>query len=180
MRRSALSRCFCWRVCSFWRLVKLDRPRPGIAISNRFSLIERPLSGYKPPLILRRSRRGWKSRPFKTSREPLPAGFAGLTRVPLVIVAAAAASATEALSTASAAARRVGLRFRFVDLQGAAAEFGSIQRRYRLVRFRRIGHLDEAEAAGAAGFAVGDNADFLDCAMRLKQAAQLWFGGAVR
>ena len=30
MRRSALSRCFCWRVCSFWRLVKLDRPRPGI------------------------------------------------------------------------------------------------------------------------------------------------------
>src|SRR5579863_5169608 len=35
VRRSALSRCFCWRVCSFWRLVKLDRPLPGIPVSNR-------------------------------------------------------------------------------------------------------------------------------------------------
>src|SRR5438067_12773040 len=24
--RRALSRCFCWRACSFWRLLNVDRP----------------------------------------------------------------------------------------------------------------------------------------------------------
>src|ERR1700683_980341 len=99
---------------------------------------------------------------------PLPAGFAGLARVPLIIVATAASPATEALS---AATRSVGLWFGFVDLQRAAANFGSIQRRDRLVGLRRIGHLNKGEAAGASGFAVRDNAAALDCAMRFKQAA---------
>src|SRR5580658_5754451 len=48
----------------------------------------------------------------------LPAGFPGLARVPLIIVAASAASATKTFSTAAtAAARRIRLRLRLVDLQ---------------------------------------------------------------
>jgi hypothetical protein len=143
-------------------------------------LIERPLS-VRAAVDFAEFAARLEAAPFQNSSQvELPAGFPGLTCMPLVIVAAAAASATKALSTAASAARRVGLRLCLVDLQGAASEFRSIQSGYCPIGFRCIGHFDEAEAAGASGFAVGDNADFLDCAMRLKQAAQLWFGGAVR
>jgi hypothetical protein len=36
-----LSRCFCWRVCSFWRLVKVDLPR-GIHNSSLVFLLAVP------------------------------------------------------------------------------------------------------------------------------------------
>jgi hypothetical protein len=136
----------------------------------------------KPLLILRRSRRGleaaplqnWhgKAGPFTGPRVELPAGFPGLARVALIIVATAAASATEALAAPTASAPgSISLWLRFVDLKGAPAEFRSVQCRDRLVGFRRIRHLDKAEAASAASFTVGDDTDAFDCAMRFKQAA---------
>jgi hypothetical protein len=93
----------------------------------------------------------------------------------LIIVAAATATA-EALS---AAAGRTSFWFGLVDFQSPPAQLGSIQRGNRLVGCSGIGHLDKGEAAGTARFAIRDNADPLHCAMRLKQAAKLWFRGAV-
>jgi hypothetical protein len=114
-------------------------------------LIERPLS-VRAAVDFAEFAARLEAAPFQNSSQvELPAGFPGLTCMPLVIVAAAAASATKALSTAaSAAARRVGLRLCLVDLQGAASEFRSIQSGYCLIGFRCIGHFDEAEAAGAS------------------------------
>jgi hypothetical protein len=110
----------------------------------------------------------------------LPAGLTGLACVTLIVVAAATAStAAEALS-APASAWGVGLRLRFVDLQCASAQLSSVQCSDRFVRFCRVRHLDESEAPGAAGLAIRNNADALDCSVCLKQAAKLRFGGAVR
>src|ERR1022692_1396533 len=94
-----------------------------------------------------------------------------------LIVVAAAASTAKTLS--SSTARRIGLRLRLVNLQRATAKLSSIQCCDSFIRFRRIGHLDKGEAPGAAGFTVRNNADTLDCAMRLEQAAKLGFRGAV-
>src|SRR5690348_14462413 len=64
---------------------------------------------------------------------------------------------------------------RLIDLERATVEIGSVQ---RLHRTRRIGirHLDEAEAACAAGIAIGDEGDFLDSSMRGKQSPHAVFG----
>src|SRR5437588_4427839 len=79
----------------------------------------------------------------------LPARFARLTRMSLIVVSTAATTTTaKSLPAASAAARRIGLRFRFIDFQRPAGQFGSIQRRNGFVRFRRIGHFHKGEAAG--------------------------------
>jgi hypothetical protein len=116
---------------------------------------------------------------FRAKVAPLPAGFAGLACVTLIVVATSATASAKALSTASATARRIRLWFRFIDLQGTAGQFSSVQGRDRLVGFRRIGHFHKGETASTASFAIGHNADLFDCAMRFKQSAQLWFGGAV-
>src|ERR1700722_6042640 len=109
----------------------------------------------------------------------LPARFAWLACVPLIIVTTAASPAAKPLSAAPSAARRVGFRLCFVDLERATSKVGSIQCSDRFIGLTGIGHLDKSEAAGAASFAVGNNADAFDRAMRLKQSAKLWFGGGV-
>jgi hypothetical protein len=100
--------------------------------------------------------------------------------VSLIVVATVAAATAEALPTAAAAARGICFGLGFVDLQCPAAKLFSIQGRDCLIGFAGICHFDEGESAGATGFAIGYDAYALDCAMRLKQAAEFRFGGAVR
>jgi hypothetical protein len=104
--------------------------------------------------------------------------------VTLIVVTAASAATTakslSAAATTTAAAGLVCLWFRLVNFEGAASKLGAVQRRNRFVRFRRIGHFDKGETAGAAGFTIGDNAYAFDGAMRFKHAAQFRFSGAVR
>src|ERR1022692_4174203 len=177
LRRSALSRCFCWRVCSFWRLVKLDRPRPGIPVSHCQFL---QIAGCRPGISLQvQSSRHNRVSSLFCWLFVLPAGLAGLARVALVVVATAATSAAKTFST-TAAAWSIRLWFCFVDLQCSAAQFRAIQGSDRLVGFCRIGHFHKGKAPRTAGFTVRNDADLLDCAMRLKHAAQLGFRGAVR
>src|ERR1700678_2877864 len=93
--------------------------------------------------------------------QPLPAWFARLSCVALVIVAITASAASEALSTTTAAAaRRIRLRSSFVDLQRASAHLLPIQSDDSLVGFSGVGHLDKSEAAGAAGLTVGHDTYF--------------------
>src|SRR6202011_3407331 len=105
------------------------------------------------------------------------AWFARLARMaPIVIaVSATASAATKTLS----AFWTVRLRFSFIDGQGAATQFGPIQRGDSLIGFAGIGHLHKSKTARAAGFAVRYQADFLNCTMRLKNSTQFSFGCAV-
>src|SRR5579864_4473497 len=97
----------------------------------------------------------------------LPAGFPGLARVPLIVVAASTAASAKPFTTA-ASARRISLWLRLVDLQCAAAKIGAIQCGNGFVGFAGVRHLDESEAAGTSGFAVRDNAHALHGAVSLK------------
>src|SRR5258708_19340984 len=104
----------------------------------------------------------------------LPAGFPGLAGVPLIVVATApAAAATESFSTASAAARRIGLWFCFVDLQGPAGQLSSIQGRNPLLGPGRFRHFDKREPARPSGFALGDPPDLVARAIPLPQPSHL-------
>src|SRR5579864_6279560 len=73
------------------------------------------------------------------------------------------------------APRRLG--FRFVHAQGATVHLRSIQRRNRFGRFVVIGHLDEAEAAGAACIPVRDQLDARDFSKWLEDGPQSTFRG---
>src|SRR5579872_915218 len=168
-RRSALSRCFCCRVCSFWRLVKVDRP---LGIHNS-SLV----------FIACGSRPHFHTSGCFRKQENLPARFARLACVPLIVVATASSAAsttTKLLSTTSAAAPgAVCLGLRFVDLQRASAQFGSVQRRDCFIRFGGVSHFHEPEAPGSACLPVGNDADFFHCTVSLENRSQLGLGGAV-
>ena len=65
---------------------------------------------------------------------------------------------------------------RFVHLQRAALEVLAVQRLHG-ARGIRIGHLDEAEAAGTAGVTIVDQGDLVDRAVRGEQLAHGIFGG---
>jgi len=117
----------------------------------------------------------------------LPTWFARLAGMALVVVASTTATArtsTPTAGTATAAAgsagTAVGLGTRFVDIQCAAAKLFSIQSRDGFLGFCGIGHFYEGESARTAGVTVGDQADLIDFAMRLKQGPQFRFRGAVR
>jgi hypothetical protein len=96
----------------------------------------------------------------------LPARFAWLPCVSLIIIApastATAAPTTKLLPTpaTTTAPRTIRLGLRFVDLQRASAQFRSVQRRNRFIRFRGIRHFHKPESPGSSGFPVGYDADF--------------------
>jgi hypothetical protein len=100
--------------------------------------------------------------------------------VTLIVIATPTASTTESLSASASAARGIGLRLGFVNLQGPAAEFLAIQGSHCLIRFCRIGHFNKSESARASGFPIGDNTHLFDCPVRLKRSAKLRLGCAVR
>jgi hypothetical protein len=80
--------------------------------------------------------------------------------------AAEAASATAKSSSPAAGAIR--LWFRFVNLQSASPEFAAVQCRDGFLSFPSVGHFHERKSAGAASFAVGDQADFFNCTVGLE------------
>jgi hypothetical protein len=102
----------------------------------------------------------------------------------IVVPSAAAATRTStAAGTASAsgsAGAAIGLGTRFVDIQCPTAEFFSVQSRDGFLGFASISHFHKGKSARTSGVTVGDHADLIDFAMRLKQGPQFRFRGAVR
>src|SRR5690606_9369194 len=83
--------------------------------------------------------------------------------------------------SAAAAADAVGLaRAGDVHDEGAAAEVLAGQGADRGLGFVVVGHLDEPEAAGAAGFAVHDHARPGDLAVLGEELVEFILGGRVR
>jgi hypothetical protein len=118
---------------------------------------------------------------FQETRK-LPARFARLASVTLIVIAptsTAAAPTTKTLSAPAAALGAIGLGLRFVDLQSPAAQFRAIECGNGFVRFGGIGHFHESKTAGAAGFAISHNADFFDCSVSLENGSQFGLGCAV-
>jgi hypothetical protein len=118
----------------------------------------------------------------------LPARFARLASVALIVVASAATTAgtsTTAASGTSAAATwsagtTLGLGTGLVDIQRAPAEVLAIQSCDGFFGFRGVGHFYKRKPSGASGVTVGDQADLIDLTVGFKQGAQLGFRGAVR
>src|SRR5450755_2336371 len=112
-----------------------------------------------------------------TKPEPLPARFPWLPRVALIIIAPASTAPTTTAAkllpptTAPAASRTIRLRLRFVDLQRAPTQLGSIQRRDGLIGFRRICHFDKPETSGASRLTVGHDADFFHRTVSLENGS---------
>jgi hypothetical protein len=105
----------------------------------------------------------------------------------LIVVASTTATAGTSTTasrtpTAPAGSARTALGFgtRFVDIQGAPAEFFAIESGDRFFGFGGIGHFHKCKSSGTAGVAIGHYANLIDFAVRFKQGSQLCFGGAVR
>src|SRR5437763_8457238 len=111
------------------------------------------------------------SRPHGSATTELPAAAAAAaaataaTTVPAARTATAAATATEAATAAAAATAGAGA-LGLLDLDGAAVQARAVELADRRLGFLVRRHLDETEAAGAAGIAIGDDARGLDVAAR--------------
>jgi hypothetical protein len=125
----------------------------------------------------------------RNQRMLLPAWFARLAGVALVVIASttaagtatAAGTSTARTSTATGSAgTAVGFGTRLVDIQCAAAEFFAVQRCNGFLGFAGIRHFDKCKSPRTASVTIGDQADLIDFAVRLKQRAQFRFRGTVR
>src|SRR5439155_5140636 len=101
-----------------------------------------------------------------------PSGRAG--RTPSVV----AGSRVPAAARASTASTLAGLRLADVDLP--AADVAAVQTRDGLAGLARRAHLDEAEAARAAGVAVGDHGCRLTRPHFREQSLEVRAGGVER
>src|SRR5579871_895102 len=109
--------------------------------------------------------------PRGRSRGPSGGSISAAARAARVLPAArAAAAATTTTARATAAAATAAALLRLVHAQRASAHVLPVE---ALDRARSVAarHLDEAEAARAAGVAVVDQGDRLDLAMLLEQLA---------
>jgi hypothetical protein len=97
-----------------------------------------------------------------------------------LIVVAPTTAATEPSAASTAAATRFFFGARFVDFHGAPAEIAAVECGDGFGCRCGIGHFYECESARTSGVAIGDDADALDCAMRLEKSTQFRFSGAVR
>src|SRR6185312_14871480 len=99
-------------------------------------------------------------------RAGLPARLAGLAHVAAVVVAVASASAAAAARGAGGAVAAAGGALRpgpgLVDVERTTAQAAAVGAGDGRFGFFVIGHLDEGEAARAAGFAVHHDADARD------------------
>ena len=95
----------------------------------------------------------------------------------------AAASARQASVTARTAAavsaRRALALLSFIDLERATLELGAIERLHGATGID-IRHLDEAKAAQATGFAIGDQGNFIDGTVLRKESTDSVIGGRER
>src|SRR6185436_11964373 len=86
-------------------------------------------------------------------------------------------AAAAAASPAAAAATTTAAILCFVDAQRATAHVASVQLVDRLIGVPVV-HLHEAEAARAAGFAVGDHSHRVDLPDGGKEIPEIRLGGA--
>ena len=108
---------------------------------------------------------------------PAAAAAAATTAVAAATTAAAAAAAVAAATTAAATA--AGLVLRFIDAQSTTAHVLAVDG-LDGARSISLAHLDEAEAAGATGFAIHREGNRLNGAVRCEQRADLIFGSGKR
>jgi hypothetical protein len=97
--------------------------------------------------------------------------------------AAAAAEAAGATTAATAAAEAAGAGLTgtgFVDNDGASAVLLAVHSRDGRVRLSVVGHLDEAEAAGATGLAIHDDLSGGDFTVGLEHRSEFGVVGAER
>jgi hypothetical protein len=99
------------------------------------------------------------------------------------IAVAAVAATTAAISSAAAAtatertpAATLSLRAGFVDIQRTPSELGAVESGNCTLRLGGVWHFYKCKAAGAAGIAVGFDADSLNAAVCLKQGTNTLFG----
>src|SRR3990172_2445198 len=177
------------------------RPRPKHAIhgldADVGTALERERLRWNPfrrrPRIERlRSERWWKRRGLRRRRrrelvgprvartpETEASGVRGCaqTRTKVDLPAPAAPAAAAASPPAAAT---VTLGPGFVDVQRATAELGAVDAADSRLGGRGVRHLDEGEAARAAGVAVGDDADAIHLAVSRKDVAELLLGDVER
>jgi hypothetical protein len=101
----------------------------------------------------------------------LPARLAWLSCVAAVIVASASTVSSSTSSKALTAAGTLSLWPGFIDLQGAAAEFATIERSNCLLGFARVCHLNKCKPARPSGLPVSHYADFIHLTMGLKETS---------
>src|SRR5208337_3249999 len=82
------------------------------------------------------------------------------------------AASTTIPAAAPPAPATLGLGTRFIHVQLASANLGAVERSDGFVSILGTGHLNEAEAAGASGVAVGHDADPVDLSVGGKELAQ--------
>jgi len=107
------------------------------------------------------------------------AAAAATTAEAAAATAAATTAAAEAAATTAAAATATaaGTLLRDVDAQGPAVELLTVERGDRALGVSRAAHLDEAEATGLAGVAVGHDLDLDDLAsIGFERGAERAFG----
>src|SRR5262249_8409970 len=68
-------------------------------------------------------------------------------------------------------------RARFIDRQGSSPHRRSIKPSNRGIGLHGVRHLDKVKAPGPARVTIGHNADACYLAIRVKELAQLFFGG---
>ena len=104
---------------------------------------------------------------LQAKRERLPASAAAT---------ATASTAAGAATTAAATTAATLTLLRFVDAQGTASHVLTVQRLDGTLCVRTR-HFHEAEAAGAAGFAIVQDGDVGDGAMFREEIAKIIFSG---
>src|ERR1700716_3392640 len=79
---------------------------------------------------------------YDCEHQALPARFAWLAGVTLIVIASTTAGAATAARTSTAEATFIGLGASFIDVQSASAKFLTVQRGNCLFGFGGVGHFD--------------------------------------
>src|SRR3954454_19029435 len=88
-------------------------------------------------------------------------------------------SSLPAVTTAATAgaARTLGLRPCFIDVQCAAIQLPAVARGNCLLGFSIVGHLHEPKPSGLSGVTIGTDVDTVDFAVGFKQGSHGSFRG---
>jgi hypothetical protein len=135
--------------------------------------VDRPLGIHNSPCLFYRYHGPAIGRVPANSRESekLPAGFAGLAGVTLIVIASSSASASKPLSTS--AAWPIRFWFGLIDGQRTSTQFSAIQCRNGFIGFTRIGHFHKRKTPRAARLPVSHDADLFHVSVRLENGSQL-------
>jgi hypothetical protein len=117
-----------------------------------------------------------EAKPAGLFSKNLPAWFARLTRVALIVIAPTAPSSPKALSAASWPIR---LGLGLIDGQWPSPQICSVQSCDRLIGLTGVGHFYKRETSRASRIPVRHQADLFHRTVRLKNVSQFSLGCAV-